>query len=478
MTVDRKSELAQMCRLEIRRTVTLATMSLADYGYHLAMSVFDAEFQAMLDRLEDKPFDERDIPALMDLVMEELWPRLKDAHRKHRLSMFGKLGDENNDIIVRDADFSFDIGWAPLVHDTVERMRTYPKSWRARLDGGKEKFGCCVLFVSFVIDERGAEPEIRRMREEIRLRSLGMCEICGGQGRLRLGPWAKSVCDKHSAIFECLQEDDGLYADPWRWHEEQPPGEHIANVIAKTRALMAAVNDEMTDVQAGLDELDRGERVDIDDVIAKAHAIVERHSIHRNDPTQKTAISRQIEADIEKNCGRKADMLIEFRSQIESAIVAAMSVADVDVEFWLRSEVGRWKSVQPLSDNDRDWLLRYLRSLAIDELGRRSRRRDGAEALQRFLDDHPDLSAETAALVGRERELLDAYAGDLADSAWGRVVKEEYVAGYVREEIALWPDVRELSDDDRDWLRRWLRKMIDSDYERIRLKQEAERNND
>src|SRR3546814_3222851 len=84
LMTDRKSELATMCRLEIRRTVTLAQMTLADFGYHLAMSVFDSELQLMLDRLEDKPINEHDLPALMELLMEELWPRLRKSHAEHR----------------------------------------------------------------------------------------------------------------------------------------------------------------------------------------------------------------------------------------------------------------------------------------------------------------------------------------------------------------------------------------------------------
>ncbi|GMB82735.1 hypothetical protein NN6n1_35180 [Shinella zoogloeoides] len=218
MTNDRKNELAAMCRLEIRRTVTLAQMSLADHGYHLAMSVFDAEFQSMLDRLDDAPFDEADIPLLMEILIEELWPQLREAHAKHRETLFGKLISRNNDVIVADAEFAFDVGWIPLVHEAVARMRTYPESWKVRIDGGKEKFGCLVLYVSFVVDERGAEPEIRRLREEIRLRSLATCDICAGQGRLRLGGFAKTVCDKHTAIFEGFREDDGVWADPWKWH--------------------------------------------------------------------------------------------------------------------------------------------------------------------------------------------------------------------------------------------------------------------
>jgi len=217
MTVERKAELTQMCTLGIRQASTLALMSLADYGYHFVESVFDAEFQAMIDRFDDKPVTAHDIPLLHELFLDDLWPRLKAAHRQRRESAFGRIIAEYNDIIVNDAEFSFDVGWFPLVRAAVDRMRTYPATWKVRLDGGEERFGCLVLFVSFAVAERGATAEIKRMREEIRLRSLATCDICGGQGRLRLGPWAKTVCDKHAAIFECLQEDDGRWADPWRW---------------------------------------------------------------------------------------------------------------------------------------------------------------------------------------------------------------------------------------------------------------------
>lgn len=129
--------------------------------------------------------------------------------------------------------------------------------------------------------------------------------------------------------------------------------------------------------------------------------------------------------------------------------------------------------MQPLSDDDLAFFRRYLRSLAIDERGRRQRREDGMKALQRFLGD-VGLQDEADRLNGRERELLEAYAGDLADSAQGSVVKAEFLDRYVRDEIDLWPDVLELSDDDRGWLRQWLRRMIDAEYERIRRKQSEE----
>lgn len=263
---------------------------------------------------------------LRDQVAVESLRRVAKSRAKYREEIFGQLIADNPDVVVHDGDFAFDIGWIDLIKGAVERVRTYPESWKVRLDGGKEKFGCLVLHIACDYDQLGCRSEVERLREEIRLRSLGMCEVCGEQGRLRLGHWAKTVCDRHAAVLGEFREDDGVWADPWRWHEEQPLEDHIADVIAKGSALMAS------------------------------HAT--------------TAVARQIEADLEKNFGRKAELLLEFRDQIEIAVVAAMSVADADVDFWLRTEVGRWQGVQPVTDDDREFLVRYLRSLAIDELRR------------------------------------------------------------------------------------------------------------
>lgn len=311
MTDDRKAELARMCRLEIRRAVTLAQMSLADYGYHLAMAVFDTEFQAMLDRLEDKPFDETDIPLLMEILMEELWPRLREAHAKQREATFRTLIADYPDIIVHYANFAFDIGWIPLVRDACERMRTYPKAWGIRLDGGKEKFGYLDLFVSCVVAERGAMAEVKRLREEVRLRSLATCDICGQQGRLRLGNYAKSVCDKHAAIFESFREDDGLWADPWRWCGT-------------------------TDV-----------------------------------PLRVSALGKQIDDDTWQRRGREQELLIEFTRAIQDVVNGAV-VKEEFIEDYIAKELDGWRTtaVVPLPERDRKFLHGYVRELIDAEYER------------------------------------------------------------------------------------------------------------
>lgn len=308
---DRKAELAKMCRVEIRKASAISKSRLADYGYHLAESVIDVEIAAMLGRLTDKSVRSDDIAILRELVIADLWPRLRESHAKQRDAAVDALIADFPDVVVHYANFAFDIGWIPLVRDACERMRTYPKAWKIRLDGGKEKFGCCDLHVSCVVAERGAMAEVKRLREEVRLRSLATCDICGGQGRLRLGGYAKTVCDKHSAIFECFREDDGLHADPWRWHHE-------------------------SDVPVGIVGSD---------------------------------VSRQIEHDIADR-NREAVVLRRMASHIEAALAGAIVSDEEDIR-WIRSEVERWRNDFPLSEDEAAWLRTYVRSLAIDELGRR-----------------------------------------------------------------------------------------------------------
>lgn len=317
---DRRSELAKMCRLEIRRTVTLAQMSMADYGYHLAMSVFDSEFQAMLDRLEDKPFTEHDIPVLMDIVIEELWPRLRGSQRKHRDHVFDSVKKTYRDTISEDASFAFDPGWQTLLQSAAERLQTYPAEWKIMVVGGKEKFGCLVLHIDCELDQRGCRSEVERMREEIRLRSLATCDICGQSGRLRIGSYAKTVCDKHAGIFEGFRDDDGMHADPWKWHDDASDG-----------------------------------------------------------PLRVSALGKQIDDDTWQRKGREQELLIEFSRHIEDAVNGA-AVKTEYLDDYIDTELDGWRTtaVVPLSDRDRKFLQGYLRAL-IDAEYERIRQKQAAE---------------------------------------------------------------------------------------------------
>lgn len=122
---------------------------------------------------------------------------------------------------------------------------------------------------------------------------------------------AKTVCDKHAAVLGEMRDDDGRWADAWKWHEE-------------------------SDVPVGIVGL---------------------------------AVSRQIETDIADR-NREAEVLRRMASHIETAVAGAIIADEEDIR-WVRSEVERWRNDFPLSEDEAAWLRTYVRSLAIDEMGRR-----------------------------------------------------------------------------------------------------------
>lgn len=422
-----------------------AAMHFAADHTHFADSEWTAYIAGEFEYLSELSAEDQNY--LREQAGLEAFRRIVAALSASREEAFEKLRTDNADVINHGASFRMDLGWIGLLEHAADRVRTYPEAWRSRIDGAKEKFGCAVVHISCDYDQRGCRPEVERLREEIRLRSLGMCEICGSSGRLRLSGFAKTVCDTHVGILGDLREDDRNWANPWTWNDD---ADHIRDLLDKGRALISEYPSESADL------------------LRDMCPVRPRPRGHVVNLLPQTAVIRQIERDIERDHGRKTDLLLEFIGQIERAVVAAMSVIGDDVDFRIRSEVDRWRGVQTLSDDDREWLRRYVRSLAIDERRRRQRQEDGAKTLKDFFADNPAFGLEAGKLGGRERELLDAYAGDLADSARGSVVKEEFLDGYVRDEIELWPDVLELSESDREWLRQWLRKMINSEYERVK----------
>ena len=327
MTDDRKAELETMFRLEIRRTVTLALMSMSDYGYHFAEPVLDVEISAMMQRLTDKSVRSDDISLLRELVIADLWPRLLATHRQHRDQVFETIKKQHRETISPDASFAFDIGWRMLLQSVADRVGTYPTAWKVRIVGGKEKFGCLVLHIACDYDQPGCRSEIERLREEIRLRSLATCDICGGQGRLRISSIAKTICDKHSAILGEMREDDGVWSDPWRWHDEQPLKDHIADVIATGRAVIATA--------------------------------------------EETAPGKRIDEDTWQRRGREQELLIEFGGRIEEAVNGAVAEAEC-LDDCIAKELDGWRTtaVVPVSERDREFLHGYLRELIDAEYER------------------------------------------------------------------------------------------------------------
>lgn len=284
----------------------------------------------------------------------EAWKRIRDNNVAERRAAYDAMCTEYPDIIVRDAEFAFDIGWVDLVKDAATRIRTYPSAWKTRLDGGKEKFGCLVLFVSFDIQERGAVSEVERMREEARLRSLATCEICRNQGRLRISSIAKTVCDEHVAVLGELRDDDGLWSDPWKWmipteQPTEPSGYDEPSSIELLRDLEPPVQ-RPTD-----------------------------HEEYAPDPMRATALGQRIDDDIWRHSGREQELLIEFGYYIQDAVKGAC-VKEEYLSRYIDDELNGWGTYArvPLSDNARKFLHGYVRRL-IDEEYERIKAKQEAE---------------------------------------------------------------------------------------------------
>ncbi|TAW73025.1 hypothetical protein ELI16_14305 [Rhizobium ruizarguesonis] len=308
----------------------------------------------------------------------EAFRRIVTTQSAARVAAFGKFRADNTEVISPDARFAMDIGWIALLQHAADRIRTYPAAWKVQLVGGKEKFGCLVLHIACDYDQRGCRSEVERLREEVRLRSLSICEICGEPGRLRLSGYAKTVCNRHAAVMGEMRDDDGKWADPWKWSEERPLEDHIDHMLGFGRALIA--------------EAQHRKRQSYDEYPPEAAEILKDLVPVRPRPTQH---------DVRIDPIRATDI-----------------GSRVDDDTWSKS--------------------------------------------------------------GREQELLIEFGWHIVDSTQGACVKPEYLDGYVREEVAAWQEfaAQPLSEHDEEYLRGYLRELIDEEYERVCLKQDAERNDE
>ncbi|RVH78100.1 hypothetical protein CN203_11430 [Sinorhizobium meliloti] len=284
----------------------------------------------------------------------EAFRRIVAALSSAREEAFGKLIVDNADVIQSDARFALDIGWIGLLQHAADRVRTYPEEWRARIVGGKEKLGCCVVHISCDYDQRGCRSEVERLREEIRLRSLATCEICGSSGRLRLSGFAKTVCDAHVGVMGELREDDGRWADPWTWNDASSV---VDDLLDKGRALISAYP------AASAEQLR-----DMDPVRPrpKDHMLAEG-----NDPFIETELGKRIDADFLQFTGRPQELLLEFGWHLQDAVNGA-AVKEEYLDGYVRDEVAGWRelAVQPLTESDEEFLRGYLRGLIDEEYER------------------------------------------------------------------------------------------------------------
>jgi len=330
--------------LIIARTSAAFKMESADRAYHLDQSAFDKFVEKAFDQ-EKVVYHER--ATLKAVISATVWSQLQHAHGELRASAYAHLRSLNPSSIASDAIFSMDIGWSKLLQRAATRIESYPTSWRAKLISAKEKLGCCIISVDCDYSSPGCRSEIERLREEIRLTSLSACEICGQPGRLRLGGFAKTVCDAHVGVLGALREDDGTQADPYAWEDDYRP--------------------ESAEFLKDMDP------------------VRPRPTVHvLGDDSFGGVITRQIEADMKTTTGREHELLFAFCGALEVSVTRA-AVRPEDVESYVREEVDSWASVQPLSDADKEYLHGYLRDL----IGAEYERVKDAE-LEHFLDDFGD----------------------------------------------------------------------------------------
>ncbi|KQV79992.1 hypothetical protein [Rhizobium sp. Root1220] len=310
---------------------------------------------------------------LRDQAGLEAFRRIVSALSAAREEAFGKLIVDNADVIQSDARFALDLGWISLLHHAADRVRTYPEAWGARIVGAKEKFGCCVLHVACDYSARGCRSEVERLREEVRLRSLATCEVCGASGRLRLSGYAKTVCDQHALVMGEFREDDGMHADPWAWNDD---ADYIRDVLDKGRALIAEAEHRN---RQNCDEYPPEAAEILKDLVPVRPRPKDHMLAEGNDPFVETELGKRIDADFLQFTGREQELLLEFGWHIQDATQGAC-VKEEYLDKYVRDEVAQWRefSAQPLSVSDEKFLHGYLRGL-IDEEYERIRLKQEAE---------------------------------------------------------------------------------------------------
>lgn len=148
-----------------------------------------------------------------DGLLDEL--DLRTYEQVLRQRQFVRFREKYADVLVDGAELTLRPGWKSLLERVAERVRWMPPEWSVRLQEAREKSGYLVLDVEYDRDRQDASNEIVRLREEIRLSSLSICEECGAAGRFRYSPSRSlTLCDKHARLAQPTLPGDGEIADP------------------------------------------------------------------------------------------------------------------------------------------------------------------------------------------------------------------------------------------------------------------------
>ncbi|TBY57709.1 hypothetical protein E0H39_29835 [Rhizobium leguminosarum bv. viciae] len=127
---------------------------------------------------------------------------------------FVRFLEKYADVLVEGCELTVRPGWKSLLERVADRLRWMPPAWNARFRKAREKSGYMSLGFEYDSEREDARNEIARLREEIRLSSLSLCEECGRNGRFRYSDRSLTLCDRHARLAEPLRAGDGLMSDP------------------------------------------------------------------------------------------------------------------------------------------------------------------------------------------------------------------------------------------------------------------------
>ncbi|WP_427145226.1 hypothetical protein [Rhizobium pisi] len=140
---------------------------------------------------------------------------LKKYERELSRRRFVRFRERYADVLVEDVVLTVRPSWKSLLERVSKRLRWMPPEWNARLRKAREKSGYLVLGFEYDRNRQDACNEIERLREEVRLSSLSICEECGRLGRFRYSPSRSlTLCDRHARLSEPVLPGDGVIADP------------------------------------------------------------------------------------------------------------------------------------------------------------------------------------------------------------------------------------------------------------------------
>lgn len=101
---------------------------------------------------------------------------LKTYENMLRQRRFVRLHEVYADVLVDDVVLTIRPGWKSLLERVCDRLRWMPSEWSVKLLRAEEKFGYLVLRFAYDHGSDAACNELERLREEIRLSSLSVCE--------------------------------------------------------------------------------------------------------------------------------------------------------------------------------------------------------------------------------------------------------------------------------------------------------------